>query len=90
MYAIELENLRKEYRNGRGIHGSDPPVGEGEIFGFLGPNGAGKSTTIRTLLGLLTPAADGPAWPGTISWRTAWGSVGSRVICPARILSTPT
>jgi len=55
MYAIELENLRKEYRNGRGIHGLTLRVGEGEIFGFLGPNGAGKSTTIRTLLGLLTP-----------------------------------
>lgn len=55
MYAIELENLTKEYHNGRGIHGLTLRVGEGEIFGFLGPNGAGKSTTIRTLLGLLTP-----------------------------------
>ncbi|MBE3575471.1 MAG: ABC transporter ATP-binding protein [Firmicutes bacterium] len=55
MYAIELWNLRKEYRNGRGIHGLSLQVEQGEIFGFLGPNGAGKSTTIRTLLGLLTP-----------------------------------
>ncbi len=55
MYAIDLENLRKEYRNGRGIHGLSLQVEKGEIFGFLGPNGAGKSTTIRTLLGLLTP-----------------------------------
>ena len=55
MHALEMENLRKEYRNGRGIHGLTLQVERGEIFGFLGPNGAGKSTTIRTLLGLLTP-----------------------------------
>lgn len=55
MTAIELQDLRKEYRNGRGIHGLSLQVDQGEVFGFLGPNGAGKSTTIRTLLGLLTP-----------------------------------
>lgn len=55
MLAIELQNLRKEYRNGRGIHGVTLQVEKGEIFGFLGPNGAGKTTLIRTLLGLLTP-----------------------------------
>lgn len=55
MHAIDLEDLRKEYANGRGIHGLTFQVSRGEIFGFLGPNGAGKSTTIRTLLGLLTP-----------------------------------
>jgi ABC-2 type transport system ATP-binding protein len=55
MQAIIMENLRKEYRNGQGIHGLTLQVEQGEIFGFLGPNGAGKSTTIRTLLGLLTP-----------------------------------
>lgn len=57
MTAIELNGLRKEYRNGRGIHGLTLQVEKGEIFGFLGPNGAGKSTTIRTILGLLTPDA---------------------------------
>lgn len=57
MSAIEMINLKKEYRNGRGIHGLTLQVEKGEIFGFLGPNGAGKSTTIRSLLGLLTPDA---------------------------------
>ena len=61
MDAIVLEDLRKEYRNGRGIHGLTFRVGQGEIFGFLGPNGAGKTTTIRTLLGLLRPDG-GRAW----------------------------
>lgn len=57
MFAIEMANLKKEYRNGRGIHDLTLQVEKGEIFGFLGPNGAGKSTTIRSLLGLLTPDA---------------------------------
>jgi ABC-2 type transport system ATP-binding protein len=57
MHAIELDGLRMEYVNGRGIHGLTLQVERGEIFGFLGPNGAGKSTTIRTLLGMLTPDA---------------------------------
>ncbi len=55
MSAIRLVDFRKEYANGRGIHGLTLQVELGEIFGFLGPNGAGKSTTIRSLLGLLTP-----------------------------------
>lgn len=57
MSAIEMANLKKEYHNGRGIHGLTLQVEKGEVFGFLGPNGAGKSTTIRLLLGLLTPDA---------------------------------
>ena len=32
-------------------------VGQGEIVALLGPNGAGKTTTLRTIAGLLTPAA---------------------------------
>ncbi len=55
MKAILVENLRKVYKNGRGIHGIDLSIDQGQIVGFLGPNGAGKSTTIRTIMGLLSP-----------------------------------
>jgi len=55
MEAIVAENLRKTYKNGRGIHGIDLSIDQGQIVGFLGPNGAGKSTTIRTIMGLLLP-----------------------------------
>ncbi|MGE5561390.1 MAG: ABC transporter ATP-binding protein [Chloroflexota bacterium] len=55
MNAIELQGISHVYCNGRGVHGLDLTVREGEIFGFLGPNGAGKTTLIRTLLGFLSP-----------------------------------
>lgn len=57
MDAIELNELTKTYRNGKGIKDISLRVGEGELFGFLGPNGAGKSTTIRTIMGFLTPTS---------------------------------
>src|SRR5437667_12293735 len=60
MAVIEVEALRKEYRQLRGgrtvaLDGLDLSVPEGGVFGFLGPNGAGKTTTIRCLLGLVRP-----------------------------------
>lgn len=58
--VISATSLAKEFTNGRGVHGIDLEVDQGEIFGFLGPNGAGKSTTIRVLLGM-TRATSGTA-----------------------------
>src|SRR5437899_951559 len=61
MAVIEVEALRKEYRQLRGgrtvaLDGLDLSVPEGGVFGFLGPNGAGKTTTIRCLTGLIRPS----------------------------------
>lgn len=53
MQAIQVENLTRLYRNGRGIKGVNLQVEQGEVFGFLGPNGAGKTTLIRTMLGFM-------------------------------------
>src|SRR6476660_4433897 len=60
MAVIEIEGLRKQYRQFRGegtvaVDRLDLSVPEGGVFGFLGPNGAGKTTTIRCLLGLVRP-----------------------------------
>ncbi|WDL98086.1 ABC transporter ATP-binding protein [Alicyclobacillus sp. ALC3] len=52
---IVLQNLTKEFSNGRGIFDLSLTVSGGEVFGYLGPNGAGKSTTIRHLMGFLRP-----------------------------------
>ncbi len=58
-FAIEIENLRKTYRAGRGgaekvaLKGIDLKIPAGSIFGLLGPNGAGKSTLINILAGLV-------------------------------------
>lgn len=57
MAAIVMQNLCKQYPNGKGIHGISIAVEAGELFGFLGPNGAGKSTAIRTIMGFLTPTS---------------------------------
>lgn len=51
MSVIRVDNLTKDYGNGKGIFDVTFEVNEGEVFGFLGPNGAGKTTTIRHLLG---------------------------------------
>ncbi len=66
---IVVRQLRKVYRGGRGIHGIDFQVKQGEVFGFLGPNGAGKTTTIRTLMGLLRPTGGSAAILGYDCWR---------------------
>lgn len=52
---IQVNNLTKEYSNGKGVFDVNFNVSQGEVFGFLGPNGAGKTTTIRCLLGFANP-----------------------------------
>ena len=61
MYAIEVQNLSKDYKHLRAVDNISFAVQGGEIFGFLGPNGAGKTTTIRILTGQLRPTS-GNAW----------------------------
>jgi len=63
-YAIETENLSKEFPSGflhlkkkTSLEGLNMQVENGEVFGFIGPNGAGKSTTIKLLMGLIFPTA---------------------------------
>lgn len=55
MDIIKINNITKDYGEGRGIFNVSFSVKEGEIMGFLGPNGAGKTTTIRHLLGFINP-----------------------------------
>ncbi|HBR85915.1 MAG TPA: ABC transporter ATP-binding protein, partial [Firmicutes bacterium] len=42
--VIKIDNLTRNYGQGRGVFGVSFEVKKGECFGFLGPNGAGKST----------------------------------------------
>ena len=50
---IEITNLTKLYRNGRGIENINLDIHRGDIFGFLGPNGAGKTTAMKIMTGLI-------------------------------------
>lgn len=52
---IKIDNLSKEYKNGkRALSNIDIEIGTG-MFGLLGPNGAGKSTLMRILVTLMKP-----------------------------------
>lgn len=54
MKALEIQHLRKTYRNGHeALRGIDLEVEEGDFFALLGPNGAGKSTAIGIISSLV-------------------------------------
>ncbi len=53
--VIEIKNLSKLYKNGRGITDINLDIHKGDIFGFLGPNGAGKTTAMKIMTGLVKP-----------------------------------
>lgn len=53
--VIEIKNLTKVYKNGRGIRDINLDIRKGDIFGFLGPNGAGKTTAMKVMTGLVKP-----------------------------------
>jgi len=53
--VIEIKNLTKVYKNGRGIKDINLDIHKGDIFGFLGPNGAGKTTAMKVMTGLVKP-----------------------------------
>lgn len=58
MYALELRNLEKTYRNGfTALKGIDLSVVSGDFFALLGPNGAGKSTAIGIICSLVRKSA---------------------------------
>ncbi len=54
MFALEIKQLTKSYRNGfKALHGIDLTVKEGDFYALLGHNGAGKSTTIGIISSLV-------------------------------------
>ena len=54
MYALEVNELKKTYKNGvEALKGISLKVEEGDFFALLGPNGAGKSTLIGIISSLV-------------------------------------
>jgi manganese/zinc/iron transport system ATP- binding protein len=56
-YAVAVEDLTMAYGNKPVLWDIDMHVPEGTLMAIVGPNGAGKTTLIKTILGLLKPAA---------------------------------
>jgi ABC-2 type transport system ATP-binding protein len=69
--VIQLNNLTKDYGQGRGTFGLTFDVPKGSVFGYCGPNGAGKTTTIRQMMGFLKPDEGTATLFGYDSWKDA-------------------
>jgi ABC-2 type transport system ATP-binding protein len=85
-YAIETNDLSKNYGDVAAVDSVNLRVGAGEIYGFLGLNGAGKTTTIRALLGMIRPSKGNikvlgqPVGP---NGKGPWARVGHLVETPS-------
>jgi ABC-2 type transport system ATP-binding protein len=85
-YAIQTNQLSKDYGPVHAVDAIDLRVKPGEIYGFLGLNGAGKTTTIRALLGMIRPSQGSvkvlgqPVGP---NGRGPWRRIGHMVEQPA-------
>jgi lipopolysaccharide export system ATP-binding protein len=55
MKTLEVNHIRKTFRQRAVVDGVSLKVGAGEIVGLLGPNGAGKTTTFLMILGIHRP-----------------------------------
>ena len=54
---LKIDGLRVNYGGIEAVKGIDFEVPEGKIVTLIGSNGAGKSTILRTIAGLVKPAA---------------------------------
>jgi len=51
--VLQLENVTKLYKNGRGAEDISFALEPGDVLGLLGPNGSGKTTTMKAIAGLV-------------------------------------
>lgn len=71
MSLINLNNITKDYGDGRGIFDINISIEPGEVFGYVGTNGAGKTTTLRHLMGFLKPSKGSASINGLDCWGQA-------------------
>jgi branched-chain amino acid transport system ATP-binding protein len=78
---LSVSNLEAGYGDVQVLFGVSLSVGTGEVVTLLGRNGMGKTTTIKSIFGLLKPAAgaievDGVALAGSPPFRIAQSGLG--------------
>jgi len=56
-FLLDARGIHAFYGSSHILHGVDLSVRRGETIGLMGRNGMGKTTMLRSILGLLTPAA---------------------------------
>ena len=59
---LEINNLRKVYKDVVALDSLSFQVKKGQVFGLLGPNGSGKTTTLGILLGVLRQESGNFSW----------------------------
>ncbi len=65
---VSVEDITKNYGNGKGVFDLNFQVTSGEIFGLVGTNGSGKTTTIRQIMGFVKPTSGKISVLGKDSW----------------------
>ncbi len=53
--VLQVSNISKKYKNGRGIKNISFDIYEGEVVGLIGPNGSGKTTVMKSITSLVKP-----------------------------------
>jgi lipopolysaccharide export system ATP-binding protein len=64
MALLEVEGIKKSFRNRTVVNNVSFTVEEGQTVGLLGPNGAGKTTSFKMIVGMLTPEAGAVRFKG--------------------------
>lgn len=68
---IQVNQMTKDYGQGRGVFNINLNVAQGEVFGYVGTNGSGKTTTIRQIMGFIHPDKGTSSVNGLNSWKDA-------------------
>ncbi|MFX1387317.1 MAG: ABC transporter ATP-binding protein [Promethearchaeota archaeon] len=83
--AIEINNLKKHFKEVKAVDGVSLKIRNGELFSILGPNGAGKTTLVKMLTTVLTPTA-GDANVNGDSILTGKKEIVKKIgVCPQKI-----
>ena len=81
MALLEVEGIEAYYGRIQALRGASLAVDAGEIVALIGSNGAGKTTTLRTISGLMHPAAGRITFAGEDISRTKAHDIVRRGIC---------